>query len=221
MRRARPPLSVGARSRRRRALPPPRALPRRPPPPPPDAGSAQTPLVCFCRNPRRGRSRRDAGEAEGEDRGRSPFAGDGPRQRPDGCLRGGWCPVLPPQSTGRPALPGPLPAAAPRRDARRPQPGGHVPPPARFAASPGSGRRPATCQSEAWPRRPGSLARSLARTTSVAMRRLRALAAACPRSQLSGDSRGPTVRRHAALSPTLPESSVQVTRHSGALPALV
>ncbi|KAH0516398.1 C2 domain-containing protein 5 [Microtus ochrogaster] len=57
-----------------------------------------------------------------------------------------------------------------------------------------------------------SLARSLARTTSFMSRRLRAMAAACPRSQPSGHSRSPTARRHPALSPTLSESAVRVTR---------
>lgn len=57
-----------------------------------------------------------------------------------------------------------------------------------------------------------TFASSFARTTSFMSRRLRAMAAACPRSQPSGHSRSPTVRRHPALSPTLSESALRVTQ---------
>lgn len=62
------------------SLPPPRAPVTPPPPHRSRRWLGADALVCFCRNPRRGRSRGDAGEAEGENRGRSPFAGDGPCQ---------------------------------------------------------------------------------------------------------------------------------------------
>lgn len=61
-----------------RALPPRRSSPRAPAPPPPGWELGADSLVCFCRSPRRGRSREDAWQAQGENRGRAPFASDGP-----------------------------------------------------------------------------------------------------------------------------------------------
>lgn len=98
------PLPPRASDGPRRGTPParprpsvtPRAPARAPPParpcssrraPPPPARSRPCPpglapgadsLVCFCRNLRRGPSRHHAWEAEGENRGRAPFASDGP-----------------------------------------------------------------------------------------------------------------------------------------------
>ena len=70
---ARPPLSVTPRAPFGA-----RRSPRAPAPPPPAWALDADSLVCFCRSPSRGRSRDDAWEAEGENRGRAPFASDGP-----------------------------------------------------------------------------------------------------------------------------------------------
>lgn len=66
-----------ARPRAPSAVSYPARAPRRAHPSAPGRALGADSLVCFCWSLRRGRSRDDAWEAEGENRGRAPFASDG------------------------------------------------------------------------------------------------------------------------------------------------